>query len=170
MPKLTAAVAREFLDYDPDTGKLWWKVRDAKWFSTPGRATGWNKQFAGKEAFTAQTGGYFVGRIFDTAYKAHRVIWLMQTGDWPDEIDHVDQDRGNNRWSNLRSTTHQKNCENWPNHPANAVGCSGVTFHKGTGKWRVRLRDRHIGVFDTVPEAIAARKAAELEEGYNYHG
>lgn len=44
-------------------------------------------------------------------------------------------------------------------------GVRGVSWHKGKGKWRATLcykgKDMHLGYFDTIDEAAAARKEAE---------
>ena len=35
-------------------------------------------------------------------YRAERVAWLLQTGEWPEgEIEHINGDHGDNRWANL---------------------------------------------------------------------
>jgi hypothetical protein len=44
---------------------------------------------------------------------AHRVAWFLMTGAWPEGvIDHVDGDRANNRWANLRDVTTKMNNAN----------------------------------------------------------
>ena len=48
--------------------------------------------------------GYLYCHINDKAYFAHRLAWLMQTGEQPPRrIVHIDGDKSNNRWSNLRA-------------------------------------------------------------------
>ena len=47
--ELTAEIARELLTYNPDTGKLFWKERSAKYFNNPNYTKRWNTQWAGKE-------------------------------------------------------------------------------------------------------------------------
>jgi len=118
MPQLTrkfqASVQylREALDYDPESGKLIWKVRPDH-HGRNRRSIAKIRSFANKEAFTAvQTRGYNCGIIGGVQYLKHRVVWAIHTGEWPPEdmvIDHIDGDRKNNRISNLRCVTQKEN-------------------------------------------------------------
>lgn len=92
------------LDYDPDTGALMWKSRSNPQF---------DNRLANKPAFTFRDGyGYATGKIFNVAYRAHRVIWKMAHGTEPEIIDHIDRDCGNNRLANLRSGSQHSNLTN----------------------------------------------------------
>ena len=46
----------------------------------------------------------------------HRVVWMWMTGEDPGDLylDHIDRDRGNNRWWNLRVGTAELNSVNTP--------------------------------------------------------
>jgi hypothetical protein len=135
---ITAAKARELLVYDSDTGILRWR---RSW----------------KIAGCRRKDGYIVVRIDGTLYLAHRICWLIEWGEWPDEIlDHVDQDPSNNRLVNLREVTHSQNHVNMKPQVNNTSGYLGVDWHKGTGKWRARVQKVHLGLFSTKEEAIAA--------------
>ena len=164
---LTADLARELLDYDPETGRLFWKVRDSSLFSHPKYAKRWNAQFAGKEAFTSRNNyGYATGSLLNQDYLAHRVIWLMQTGDWPKHgVDHVNRVRDDNRWKNLRDVPQERNCQNLSLSKANTSGVRGVCWDKKAGKWSARItvegKFKHLGYFDDLEEAAGVRLAAE---------
>ena len=169
-------VLLQLLSYDPETGKLFWKERGPEWFtdgdrSARSRAQGWNKKNAGKEAFTAVTTGYRYGAIANVNYLAHRVIWKIVTGLEPDQIDHINGDRCDNRWPNLRSVNETTNKRNICTPTHNTSGAIGVSFDKSRGKWEAHLtlgnRKRHIGRFSSFDEAVAARKAAEREHGFH---
>ena len=47
--KLTAEIARQLLDYDPETGELTWKPRGSHWFASESAFKSWNTKYAGKK-------------------------------------------------------------------------------------------------------------------------
>lgn len=150
------------LDYCPETGVLTWKP----WHSPPN----FNSRFAGKEAFTTVERGYRQGRIDGRLLYAHRVIWRMMTGETPDDTDHINGDRGDNRWRNLRDVTRQENLRNVRLSHRNHTGAHGVNFTKH-GTWQVYIgvesKGFCLGSFKTKAEALAARQAAERVLGYH---
>ena len=132
----------------------------------------WNSRYAGAEAFTTTSeDGYRTGTVGGKTYRAHRVIWLIQTGAWPaDEIDHRNGKRSDNRWCNLRNATKGENQRNQRRRTDNSSGATGVRWHKRDGKWEARLQVdgayRHLGRFDTKEEAVRAREKANSELGF----
>ena len=151
---------RELLKYDPETGRLFWKARQTGW-------SGFNTRFAGKEAFTAiDSGGYRIGSLLQVRHRAHRVIWKLVYGTDPEQIDHENGDRQDNRLTNLRAVTDQENKKNSKRRSDNRSGVVGVGTHSD-GKFRARIGTEHLGLFETLEEATVARRAAELN--HNYH-
>lgn len=160
------------LSYNPTTGKLLWKVRDAGMFKTASAALTWNKRFAGKEAFTAKrSDGYFGGSINYVNYLAHRVIYKMVHNSEPEQIDHDDRDRSNNRVSNLIDSSATKNSRNCKLFSNNTSGHTGVRWDAERNKWMagigVAKKFIFLGRFDDLQDALAARKAAEIQ--HNFH-
>ncbi|WP_373284050.1 HNH endonuclease [Primorskyibacter flagellatus] len=168
---------RRLLKYDPLTGKLFWRHRSPEMFSGGYRsaheaARAWNARWAGKEAFTADRGnGYLQGCVFEHRLYAHRVIAVMVTGEWPEEVDHEDHDRKNNKLSNLRISSRAENCRNLKLSSTNTTGVCGVHFDKKRSLWLAYITAKgtryHLGRFDTKSEAIAARWRAEEHHGFH---
>lgn len=168
---------RKLLRYEPETGKLFWKRRTPDMFNECSqgrerRCAIWNTKFAEKEALASSEGrGSLHGRIFNKAYKAHRVAWALYNGEWPThEIDHINHIPNDNRIANLRCVIGRENSRNLPMRIDNNSGATGVAWHKKAGKWRARIkvdRDLHLGLFDTFEDALAARRSAEAK--YKFH-
>lgn len=168
MPEVPPEILHRLLRYEPSTGKLFWRERPMEFCKSDREHRRWNTMWAGKEAFThAVPNGHKHGAIFGKMVLAHRVIWAMVTGKWPGKpIDHINGDGGNNRFKNLRKVAHQENCRNQKARRSERLG---IYFE--VGRWRARIRhdgkNIHLGLFDDKDDAIAARKAAEIEYGYH---
>lgn len=161
-------VLQELLVCDTKNGKLYWKVRSRRWFKTDRSFNTWNSRFSGKEAFTATLQGYKVGSVNDVSLKAHRVIWALTYGLWPDnQIDHIDGDRSNNRVENLREATSQENRINTGKRSDNNSGYKGVWWSKQKARWVSEIKKggirKHLGFFDCPSAAHEAYKAASEE-------
>lgn len=158
----------QLLSYDAATGNLFWKARTPDMFSATQCRTAehicanWNSKNAGREALTADNGhGYLWGRIYGRQYLAHRVVWAMHSGSWPDaDIDHMDTNRANNKIENLRPASRSENMRNCRAHKDGASGKKGVTFNKKEGKWMARImvhgKHHHLGRHLTPEAAHAA--------------
>jgi hypothetical protein len=90
------------------------------------------------------------------------------TGEWPSEIDHINLDKADNRWTNLRLATRRLNNAN--TRPRGALGVKGVSWNEERKKYvaqiRVNGKQTGLGRFDTIEEAKAAYDAAaQLEFG-----
>ena len=93
------------------------------------------------------TSGYHVVDLNYKIWKCHRVIMVMNgvhlgEGDY---IDHVDGDRGNNKFSNLRVVGREANCRNTRKSDRNVSGVTGVSFstiRDGTTFWTACWQDK----------------------------
>lgn len=149
----------ELLSYDEDTGALRWRVLPATIRSN----ICFNNRVGGTSAGTVGSGGYLVVGIKRRYYLAHRLIWKIETGQDPGGVvDHIDGNKLNNRFSNLRLATHGQNIQNSKLRVDNASGVKGVHWDVGHKKWRAVLTTNgnsvRIGRFDSI---YAARNAIE---------
>jgi hypothetical protein len=169
---------RMLLDYDHLNGVLRWKKRDLSLFENGGHGAEhnrdkWNARWAGKEALAAIKGdGYKHGAIDGVHYVSHRVIWKWMTGNDPaEDIDHIDGNRKNNKWSNLRSVNRSENLRNAARHKDNSSGTTGVRYVAKGGLWQAYIiRGRtfiSLGSYKNKDDAIAARKQGEKEYGFH---
>ena len=150
--KPSAERIRELLDYDPLTGVILWRVSPS-----PNVRAG---SVAG-----ADCEGYRLIRICGGRYKGHQLVWLYMTGEWPSrQIDHIDTDRANNRWDNLRLATTSQNKANMGRRADNTSGFKGVSWYSRTNRWVAQIgfqgRTKRIGYFQT-PEAAHSAYCAE---------
>lgn len=151
-PLPPAALVREKLDYDPETGVFLWKKSPRLGIE------------AGERAGTARRSGYrlisirWYGQIFE-----HRLAWLYVYGVAPsDEIDHIDGNPSNNAISNLREATSSQQKMNKRVQSNNVSGLKGAYFHacRHGKKWRSQIKVGRrlifLGYFDTPEEAHRA--------------
>ncbi len=154
---ISAATLHEILDFDFAAGKMFWRHR-------PGASPQWNGRYAGKEAFTCANGAYKQGSIFGRLYLAHRVIYAAAHGEWPDLIDHINQDGGDNSLANLRAADKSANAYNSKVREDNRSGATGVSWFKRKACWRAYVTKMgsqiHLGYFPTIEAAVAARATA----------
>lgn len=163
---------RQLLRYEPETGKLYWRTRTPDMFKREADCTPWNNRHSGQEAFKATVMGYKVGDIFGVKYKAHRIIWSIFYDDCSDfTIDHINGDGSDNRIVNLRKSNPLDNMRNRKVQSNNTSGTLGVCWYKSGAKWKAYIKDNkrniHLGYFENIEDAIAARKEAEAKYGFH---
>ena len=121
-------------------GELYWKKRNQK------------------KAGCVNGDGYRHIVIKGKLYGAHRLIFMMHYGYLPEFIDHIDNNRLNNKIENLREATRQQNSWNRKINANNKSGVKGVSWCKLTKKWRVQGRIdkkvKYLGVYETLEEAV----------------
>ena len=152
---------RDWFAYDPETGQVTAKARRGT--TMPGKPLG------------CFSGRYVVLSFNQRLVLAHRVAWLLHYGFMPDcDIDHINQDKHDNRIKNLRLASRSQNIINAGARRDNASGYRGVSFHKGAGRYMAQIGcteggvkfNRYLGLFDTAEEAAEAyAKAARAIYG-----
>lgn len=102
--------------------------------------------------------GYLLCTINYRHYLVHRLAWLYTTGEWPEEdIDHRDDDKANNKWSNLRLATKSGNQENQKHAQASnlSTGLLGASSKGSRFQAQITVKGKrlHLGTFDTAEDA-----------------
>ena len=143
----------KIVSYDPETGIFRWLIRVRS--TLP----------AGSRAGTVRKDGYRLILHKGEHVYEHRLAWAIMTGEelMEDEfrgkrpglqLDHINRDRSDNRWVNLRIATRQQN-------QGNRV-VKGYFNHRG--RWRVNVRKdgKFLSYASFKTEAEAAVAAQEL--------
>jgi len=169
---LTQDTLRELLEYCPDTGLFTWRYRDRRWFNSDRHHNAWNARFFGRSAGSLNPSGYIYIHVFMRSYKAHRLAFLYMTGEFPPhDTDHINHNKADNRWVNIRAATRSENCQNKDIQANNTSGTIGVSWHKLKDKWEsnIKLHGRvfYLGTFNKKKDAITARKVAEIKYGFH---
>lgn len=152
------SLLHKLFEYDPITGILTNKVQ--RHYSAP----------IGAEVGNVETLGYRVTTLNGTHKKIHHIIVAMQLGYWPKEVDHINHNRTDNTWDNLRVITRRENMLNKSAYKNNKSGVPGVAPYK-TDRFVSTIRkdhkDYHLGIFDNFLDAVCARKSAEVTLGFH---
>lgn len=167
---LTVDQLRSHFHYNPNTGIF----RRTIAYIPRGGSQPCNKIITSKN-----NRGYYWLRFFDKVFLVHRLVHLYVTGQHPQgEIDHINGDRLDNRWCNLRDVNTFENSRNQGIRKDCTSGCRGVTFRSGEkyggkDKWVVRISHKGIryslGYFMKFDDAVKARRDAEIEFGYHHN-
>ena len=103
-PKIIPDSVRDVVQYDPHTGQIF------------GRKP------------TKTKAGYYQVTIDYQRYYVHRLAWFLVHGEQPEEIDHINRDRTDNRLCNLRNVTRGQNLLN--------NGRTGIAWCRHRNRWR----------------------------------
>ena len=151
----------ECFAYNPETGEMTWRKRPERHFASPRAAVAWNAKMAGRPAGRLSKFGYLQAQVTgpegaQTMY-LHRVAFVLMGADEPECVDHVNMDKADNRWANLRAATHQQNKRN-VGPKTNRL--KGTYYDKARGKFvavaTVSGKTKNLGRYDTEVEAHEA--------------
>jgi hypothetical protein len=153
---LTQSRLAELATYDPTTGVF---------ICVQNRRGSKNKVGDVLGSLTAQ--GYIAIQFDNKRYLAHRLAVLAMTGKMPEKVvDHINRNRTDNRWTNLRCVSQVENAHNQDREAKrNSTGFVGV--HRWQGRYRAKIvvnhKQKHLGTFDYPDLAAAAYTAAKKE-------
>lgn len=144
----------EIFVYHPNTGDLYWSELSK------------NKR-KGRKCEVLSSKGYIRVSIDGRTYAAHRVVFAMATGKWPDDqIDHINGDKADNRISNLREANNRENNRNKKVFSNNRLGVKGVYKRPASGRYQARImhcgKSICLGTFLSKEDAIDAYNAAAI--------
>ena len=152
---LTQDRLKELLSYDARTGVFLRRVSTSA-TAREGMLAGWIDDM-----------GYVRMQIDGRKYRAHQLAWLFAYGFISaEDIDHANQQRSDNRLCNLRLATRSQNNQNRRLETRNTSGIKGVCWDKRNGKWIAQLmvdkKNKFLGYYDNLFDAVCARKSAEI--------
>lgn len=149
--RLTSQYMHECFEYQ--NGTLIWKERPIHHFADGWRQKIFNSRQAGKVAGTPVDGYRNVNFRFG-AISCHRIIFLMHHGYIPEEIDHINGDKSDNRIENLRACSRSQNMAN-TRPRGNKTGFRGVFENRKrfAAKIQINGKKKYLGNFETPEEA-----------------
>ena len=169
--RFTQEYIQELIHYDELTGIAAWKVRTIDKFQ--GSSDGmrdrvmvmFNKRYANKPINCVDSRGYISTSIFDHKIALHRLIFIYMEGKEPIYTDHINGDKSDNRWSNLRAVTESENKQNVRRDHGEVKYSGVVKVRKVRGynyraQIRVNGKPKQLGMFDTQEEAALAYNVA----------
>ena len=121
--------------------------------------------------------GYIITTFRKIRYRAHRIIWFLVKGEQPPEnLDHINNDKTDNRIENLRVATTAQNAHNERTPINNTSGVKGILWDKQTSKWRGQVKangkkhcaGRHTDIKDAENAVRELRE--KLHGEYANHG
>jgi len=160
---LTETRLKELLNYDPDTG-IFVRIKTVGPTAREGQISG----------YLHNASGYYISCLDYVDYKHHRLAWLYVTGKWPNGcLDHINGDRKDNRFLNLREATKAQNSYNSGTPKTNTSGYKGVSWSNQANKWFAKIviqgKQIHLGFFSEPEDASSAyNKAAKKFHGEFY--
>jgi len=153
---------RENLRYDKETGEVWWAV------PRKGRPSDRPAGYLDKVSGYWKLGS---GNGVPNPLRRSRVAFALLEGRWPNCVDHINGNKQDDRWDNLREVTHAENHRNRPRNHNNKSGVTGAFWCKARNKWQVSIMvlgiAKHLGCYEDFFEAVCARKSAELKYGFH---
>lgn len=154
---------KRFFRYDPDTGEF----RRIAFVNNQGVLYQRESAVESKHQH-----GYYIAVVEGKRHRVHHLVFLYMTGSLPDKpVDHINGDRTDNRWCNLRLVEKVDNQKNQGVRTDNSTGCTGVYWYPPLSKYQAQItvagKRVHLGYFGALEDAVTARRAAEAKYGFH---
>jgi hypothetical protein len=153
------------------------EIADGLWYEEA-TGFGWSNRYQGirnkynLKKLKIGEDGYTNTKIDHKTVKWHRLVYEYFIGEIPNDmcVDHINNDRRNNKFTNLKLFTHKENCRKRLKGNNNTSGYVGVTWDSYSNKWRAEIMVNgnalRLGRFNDPKEAYQAYIAAKIK----YHG
>ncbi len=151
---LTSNRLKEVMIYSPDTGIFTRRVKIGRYV-------------AGSKAGSKDKAGYIQVCVDGVIYFAHRLAFLYMMNRWPEAlIDHINTNRSDNSWLNLREATPTQNHRNKKVYKTSLTGIKGILKTKSGYCTKIS-----IGTYKTLDEAIKAyeQMARLINKEFTHH-
>jgi hypothetical protein len=126
-----------------------------------------------REITNKDPSGYLRANVKGRVVFAHRIVWFLETGDFPNEnIDHKDGDPSNNNPNNLRLFSDRENNRAFCKPTKNSSSkYRGVALRTGAKKWVAQITNNYqhyyLGSFESEVEAAKAYNEAATRFGFH---
>ena len=124
---ITQALLKELVTYDPDTG-IFIRTKAIARQNKVGDIVG-----------SKHNAGYLRAEFEGKSYLLHRLAYLYHYGYIPEEIDHIDGDKTNNKIENLRPCTRSQNMLNTVLRSTNTTGIKGISWKKNRNAYAAQI-------------------------------
>ena len=156
--ELTQELLQSLFNYKD--GKLFWKINRT------------NRVHIGDEAGFIHPNGYKHIRINNKNHRTHRLIFLYHYGYLPQFLDHIDQDKLNNKIKNLREVTRVQNGMNRKSYKNTSSKYKGVSWNKQNQRWvsyiTINKKRKHLGSFINETDAAKTYNKAAIKYHCEY--
>lgn len=134
MSNLNKEILNEYFNYS--NGNLYWKKK-----------TGYKVVVGKLVGNKLSSHGYKTLGFNGKKYYQHQIVFFMHHGYLPECIDHINQNRTDNRIENLREVTISQNGQNSRLNKRNLTGVKGISFNKSRNQYAVQKMINRQSIF-----------------------